>query len=106
MKIDMIKILLTLCVVAVYGASNASASTWWIDGNGGSCRNACSSAGMEALYSSTYSNHEKFYMCRAVAAGQGKRPGFNLKPHWSHSCTIAQGGEEVGVNPFECLCKK
>ncbi len=39
-------------------------------------------------------------------AGDGNRPGYNLKPNWANACWIAHDGQEKPVSDYSCLCSR
>jgi hypothetical protein len=98
------KLVLLGTLVAIVAGTNA-ASADWVAARGKACADVC--AGQT---SGTYRhpdarlNGQRFYICRADA-GDGLRPGYNMKPNWSSSCWVAHGGQEKAINPYQCLCR-
>jgi hypothetical protein len=81
----------------------------WTPGGGGSCINTCKRANMEAVKSGQYKNlpseDQSFTVCRANAANEGKRVGFNIVSSASEArCRVAHGSEGLWVTEYDCLC--
>jgi hypothetical protein len=77
----------------------------WVPGNGKLCQQVCSDAGLTAVYSGTYINGNQYYVCATNAQGGGFRPGYNLLPNWSTTCTVGLGGQELSFSSYYCLCQ-
>jgi hypothetical protein len=75
----------------------------FVDGRGQRCDLACEAKSSTAVSSGKYTNGERFFVCTANA--EGPRPGYNLSPNWSTTCTVGQGGKEVSVASYQCLCQ-
>ena len=99
------------CVILVVFWINSTAKpafsqgVSWVPGSGRFCERVCRDAGRSAVYSGTYTNGNEFYVCSADAGGAGLRPGFNLLPNWSTTCTVGLGGKERSFSNYYCLCQ-
>jgi hypothetical protein len=97
------------CVFAGFlsaaGAAPAFADRW-IPGDGRSCVRVCSETGAAPVRSGVYRNGNAFTICRAEVNGEGRRPGYNLRPAWSRACSVAYGGRELPVRRYECMCQR
>ncbi|WP_172970513.1 hypothetical protein [Microcystis aeruginosa] len=82
-----------------------SQSLSWVPGNGRFCERVCRDAGKGAIYSGIYTNGNEFYVCSTNVGGEGLRPGYNLLPNWSTTCTVGFGGKEVSSTNYNCLCQ-
>jgi hypothetical protein len=98
------------CLAAVTALSAALATPAlayrWIPGDGRPCVRVCSEAGAVPIRSGAFRNGNAFTVCRADVNGEGRRPGYNLQPDWSHACFVAYGGRETPVPRYECLCER
>jgi hypothetical protein len=99
-----------LCFVSVFGvvllaATTPASAERWVHGHHSSCVSVCEAKDMEAVESGRYTNHQPFTICRADAAGEGRRPGYNLEPDWADKCFVAHGGREIGIPRYDCLCR-
>lgn len=100
------------CVILVVFGINSTAKPAfsqgfnWVPGNGNLCENVCRDAGLSAVYSGTYTaNGNPFYVCSTNAQGEGFRPGFNLLPSWSTTCTVGWGNQALSYSSYSCLCR-
>jgi hypothetical protein len=109
----MSRIIMGLAVVAAVTASVPSAfaeHTFWKHGSG-SCQAVCQNGGGPDQLGQPYftgqytANGNHFYICRADAHGEGKRPGFNVRPSWSDHCYVAHVVEEAYTD-YDCLCTR
>lgn len=82
-----------------------SQSLSWVPANGRFCERVCRDAGKTAVSSGFYSNGNEFYVCSTNAGGEGFRPGFNLLPLWSTTCTVGLGNNSISVSSYNCLCQ-
>lgn len=85
--------------------SRPAFSQTWLPGNGRFCERVCRDAGKRATQSGFYTNGNEFYVCSANAGGEGFRPGYNLLPNWSTTCTVGFGGKEISSPRYNCLCQ-
>ncbi|MGQ3355045.1 MAG: hypothetical protein ACT6XY_22665 [Phreatobacter sp.] len=85
------------------------AATSWVPGNGRPCDQVCQGAGRKPVQTGVYlPNRQMFNICAANTAGEGLRPGFNLRPNWSNVCVTAWGpgtGQARSERQYECLCE-
>jgi len=80
-----------------------SSGLTWIRANGRFCESVCRDAGRTAISAGRYSNNNNFYVC-AANLNDGGRPGYNLLPNWSTTCTVGWGGREHSIGDYSCLC--
>jgi|SRR5215510_1380516 len=74
----------------------------WVGGANVACELVCSQSRLSPITSGRLSDGNHFNICRDANTG---RPGYNLRPRWRDKCYVAEGGKEVGVMQYECLCQ-
>jgi hypothetical protein len=74
----------------------------WVGGVNISCVELCRNNNLNAITSGNHTNGHPFAICRDYETA---RPGWNLRPSWRNKCFVANGGKEVGVVKYECLCQ-
>lgn len=84
--------------------TSAYAEPSWVESSGKSCADSCQSKDKFAVKSGMYQNNNSFFVCATNKNGEGFRPGFNLVPTWSTSCTVGYGGKELLESSYYCLC--
>lgn len=98
-----------LALLTVVFAVPSAHATSWLPGNGRACEQVCQGAGRRPVQSGVYlPNGQMFNICAANTAGEGLRPGFNLRPSWSNVCVTAWGpgtGLARSERQYECLCE-
>jgi hypothetical protein len=99
-------------VVLAFFCSDAAFAYFWADGNRRPCDEVCPAPRSRAVVSGTYRstdarlNGQQFFACRANAAREGLRAGYNLKPNWSKHCWVGYGGQERPEPNYQCLCSE
>ena len=96
--------LVPLAVLLTLVLPEASYAYTFVDGRGSRCDVACEARSMKAVTSGKYTpNGESFFVC--AGAAEGWRPGYNLAPDWSSTCTIGWDGRGFHQPSYKCLCQ-
>jgi hypothetical protein len=99
------KMFVVAIVFGTFSLLNDAHATW-VGANNRSCDDVCRSAGRIPEASDRYrAGNDRFFVCRINVAGEGARPGFNLRPFWSNTCTVGYGSWSLSWQPYDCLCR-
>jgi len=86
--------------------SLADVKIYWEKAEGNSCSDVCRQHNFTPFFSGVYTKgNNPYYICRANAKNEGRRPGYNLMPSWSNVCVVGWGNQELAVNEYDCLCQ-
>jgi hypothetical protein len=83
-----------------------AAALKWLDGHHSACSSVCKAAGTTAVETGNLNGHP-YAICRGNRQGgpdQDGRIGYNLWPKWLSDCYAGQGGREIPMSSYECLC--
>ncbi len=103
------KCLAPICLTAAMTCAWSASALEWRQAEGKSCEDTCGGA-QRTVTSGQYRNSDPalngnwFFICTGDA-GDGNRPGYNLKPIWANACWVAQDGQKKPVSNYSCLCQ-